>query len=192
LAVYPARPSGQFEDAIRQAFEVDGANLARQLRAGAAKRREWWHDSRMISRYPLFASAAPLALAAFLVACSTPGNYHNDAAHEALLQTLRQCLVEISISDPNKDFISPCIVRDVSPLNGISRQRLSDALGPPRLCLDQTEINFPQKEDCPIGQYPLWSFYRHAGSIDIGGGPQLICVANTTGHCVTVEWRRTK
>ena len=146
----------------------------------------------MISRYPLFVSAAPFALAAFLFACSTPGKDRKDAADEALLQTLRQCLVEVSISDKNKDFISPCIARDVSSLNGIARSRLIHALGPPRLCLDQTEINFPQKEDCPSDQYPLWSFYRHAGSIDIGGGPQLVCVANTRARCVTVEWRRTK
>jgi hypothetical protein len=146
----------------------------------------------MISRYPLFLSAAPLALAAFLVACSTPGNHHNDAADQALLQTLHQCLVEVSTSDKNKDFISPCIARDVSSLNGISRGRLIGALGPPGLCLDQTEINFPQKDDCPSDQYPLWSFYRHAGSIDIGGGPQLVCVANARGRCVTVEWQRTK
>jgi hypothetical protein len=153
---------------------------------------EWWHDSGMIPRYPLFVSAAALVLAAFLVACSAPGNYRNDAAHEALLQTLRQCLVDISITDKNKDFISPCIARDVSSLNGIARDRLIDALGPPRLCIDQTEIKFPQKEDCPANQSPLWSFYRHAGSVDIGGGPQLVCVANTTMHCATVEWRRTK
>ncbi len=146
----------------------------------------------MISRYPLFLSGTPLALAAFLVACSTPGNHRNDAADEALLQTLHQCLVEVSTSETNKDFISPCIARDVSSLNGISRRRLIGALGPPSLCLDQTEINFPQKEDCPSDQYPLWSFYRHAGSIDIGGGPQLVCVANTRARCVTVEWRRTK
>jgi hypothetical protein len=146
----------------------------------------------MLSRYPQFVSAAPFALAAFLFACSTPGNYRNDAANQALLQALRQCLVEISLSETNKDFISPCIERDVSSLNGIPRHRLIDALGPPRLCLEQTDINFPQKEDCPADQYPLWSFYRHAGSIDIGGGPQLVCVATEQTRCVTVEWRRTK
>jgi hypothetical protein len=147
----------------------------------------------MISRFPQFVSAAPFALAALLVACSTPGNYRNDAAHEALLQTLRQCLVEIPVSgEKNKDFISPCVGRDLSSLNGIPRRRLIDALGPPRLCTDQTQINFPEKEDCPADQYPLWSFYRHAGSIDIGGGPQLICMASERTRCVTVEWRRTK
>jgi hypothetical protein len=167
-------------------------HLAQHLAAGPANLREWWHHSRMTSRYTLLVSAAPLALAAFLVACSTQGNHRNGAADEALLQTLRQCLVDVSISETNKDFISPCIARDVSSLNGLSRHRLIDALGPPRLCLDQTEINFPQKEDCPSNQYPLWSFYRHAGSIDMGGGPQLVCVADTRARCVTVEWRRTK
>jgi hypothetical protein len=171
---------------------VDGTDLARRLGIGAANLREWWHDCGVISRCSLFVSVAPFGLAALLVACSTPGNHGNDAAQEALLQTLRQCLVEVSISDANKDFISPCITRDVSSLNGIARHRLIDALGPPRLCLDKTEINFPQKDDCPSDQYPLWSFYRHAGSIDMGGGPQLICAANTRSHCVTVEWRRTK
>lgn len=146
----------------------------------------------MIARNPPFASAAPFALAAFLVACSTPGNYRKDDAHESLLQALRQCLVEVSISETNKDFVSPCIVRDVSSLNGISRHRLTAVLGPPQLCLDQTEVNFPPKDDCPTNEDPLWSFYRHAGSIDMGGGPQLVCAAHTSTHCVTVEWRRTK
>jgi hypothetical protein len=146
----------------------------------------------MMSRYLPFVSAAPLAVAALLVACSTPGNHRNDAAQEALLQSLRQCPVDVATSDPNKDFVSPCIERDVSPLNGIARRRVTDVLGPPRLCLDQSEISFPDKDDCPAKQNPLWSFYRHAGSIDIGGGPQLVCVANTLTRCGTVEWRRTR
>ena len=146
----------------------------------------------MITRYPQFVSSVPFAMAAVLVACSTSGNYRKDDAHESLLQALRQCLVEVSISDKSKDFVSPCIARDVSSLNGISRHRLKGALGPPQLCLDQTEVNFPPKDDCPTNQDPLWSFYRHAGSIDMGGGPQLVCVANMSTHCVTVQWRRTK
>jgi hypothetical protein len=155
--------------------------------------REPWHHASMISRYPLLVCAAPFFLAACLFACSTPGNYRNDAAHEELLRTLRQCLAEIPISgDRDKDFISPCVSRDVSSLNGISRSRLIDALGPARFCMSQTELNFPEKDNCPFAQNPLWSFYRHAGSIDVGGGPQLICVSNKTTRCVTVEWRRTQ
>jgi hypothetical protein len=148
----------------------------------------------VISRKPQLLCAASLAVAAFLVACSTPpGNYRNDAAHRALLQALRQCLVELPISgERDKDFISPCAAQDVSSLNGIGRDRLIDALGPARLCISPTEINFPEKENCPVDQDPLWSFYRHAGSIDMGGGPELACVANKQTHCVTVEWRRTK
>lgn len=147
----------------------------------------------MISRYSRLLFAASLGLAALLAACSTSGNYRKDAAHEALLQALRQCLVDISISrERDKDLISPCVARDVSSLNGISRSRLIDALGPARLCISQTDVNFPEKEDCPVDQDPVWSFYRHAGSIDMGGGPELICIANKQTHCLTVEWRRTK
>jgi hypothetical protein len=149
----------------------------------------------VISRNPQRLSAASLVLAALLVACGTPssGNYRNDAAHDALLQSLRQCLVRLSISgERDKDVSSPCVGRDLSSLNGISRSALIDALGPARLCVSPTDVNFPEKDECPTDQDPVWSFYRHAGSIDMGGGPELICVANKQTHCVTVEWRRTK
>lgn len=132
-------------------------------------------------------------MAAFLAACSTPGNYRNDAAHKDLLQTLRQCLVEVPISgERNKDFVSPCVGRDVSSLNGITRSRLIDALGPPRFCISQTETSFPEKDECPVEQSPLWSFYRLADPLVMGGGPELVCVANKERHCVSVEWRRSK
>jgi hypothetical protein len=137
--------------------------------------------------------AAPLAVAALLAACSTPGNYRNDAAHKELLQTLRQCLVEVPISGQrNQDFVSPCVGRDVSSLSGISRSRMIDALGPPRFCTSQTETSFPVKDNCPLDQNPLWSFYRLADSMVMGGGPELVCVADKQMHCSTVEWRRSK
>lgn len=149
----------------------------------------------MMPRYPSPLCTVSLVLAALLLGCSsTPqGNYRKDAAHEQLLDTLRQCLVEIPISgERGKDFVSPCVGQDVSSLNGISRRRLINALGPPRLCRSQTEINFPEKDDCPTDQDPVWSFYRHADSIDMSGGPELVCVANRQASCVTVEWRRTR
>lgn len=149
----------------------------------------------MSSHYPSWAHAVPVVLAVLLVACGAAGagNYRKDAAHEALLVSLRECLVELPISgERGKDFVSPCVGRDVSSLNGISRGRLIDALGPARLCIAQTEVNFPEKQDCPSAQSPIWSFYRHADSIDVGGGPELVCVANGTRSCATVEWRITK
>jgi hypothetical protein len=149
----------------------------------------------MSTRYPWLAHAVPVALAALLVACNTPGpgKYRKDAAHAELLQSLRQCLVELPISgERGKDFMSPCVGRDVSSLNGISRGSLIDALGPARLCITDTEVNFPEKKDCPTNQNPIWSFYHHADSIDVGGGPELVCVANNQRTCATVEWRRTK
>jgi hypothetical protein len=147
----------------------------------------------VISRYSQFLFATPIAVAAFLVACSTPGNYRNDAAHKELLQTLRECLVEVPIrGERNKEFVSPCIRLDVSSLNGIARSRLIDALGPARFCTSQTETSFPEKDDCPVDQNPQWSFYRLADSIVSGGGPELVCVANKHTYCVTVEWRRSQ
>jgi hypothetical protein len=146
----------------------------------------------MIPRYsPLF--AASIGLAVLLVACSTPGNYRNDDSHKELLQTLRQCLVEIPISgEKNKEFISPCVGKDVSSLSGITRGRLIDALGPARFCIGQNETSFPEKEDCPADQNPIWSFYRLADSMVMGGGPELVCVTNKQARCGTVEWRRSR
>jgi hypothetical protein len=146
------------------------------------------------SRYPKFLFAVPIAVAALLVACDTTGHhYRNDAAQKELLQTLRQCLVEVPIrGEKNKEFVSPCVRLDVSSLNGISRSRLIDALGPARFCISQTETSFPEKDDCPVDQNPQWSFYRLADAIVSGGGPELVCVANKNSYCVTVEWRRSQ
>ncbi|MDE2137941.1 MAG: hypothetical protein KGJ68_10945, partial [Gammaproteobacteria bacterium] len=152
-----------------------------------------WHHWRMSSRVLAAACALSVALAALLGGCGASGNYRKDAAHEELLQALRECLVELPISgERGKDFVSPCAGRDVSSLSGISRGRLAAVLGPPRLCIMQSEISFPEKDDCRTSQDPLWSFYRHPGTIDMGGGPELVCVAENQTRCKTVEWRRTK
>jgi hypothetical protein len=166
--------------------------LRRPGRFRFRSRHERWHHQRMISHYPKFLFAAPIAVAAFLVACSTPGNHRNDARKE-LLQTLRQCLVEVPISgEKNRDFMSPCAGTDVSSLNGISRSHLIDALGPAQFCVSQTDTSFPEKSDCPADQNPQWSFYRLADAIMMGGGPELVCVADKKTNCVTVEWRRSR
>jgi hypothetical protein len=181
--------------AVTAGLVVSDQPHAVHLRANrrGVHRHEWWHHRWMISTYPQFRFAAPIAMAAFLVACSTPGNYRNDAAHKELLRTLRQCLVEVPISgEKNKEFVSPCVGMDVSSLNGISRSRLIDALGPARCCISQTETSFPEKDDCPTDQNPLWSFYRLADPMAMGGGPELVCVANKSTYCSTLEWRRSK
>ena len=134
-----------------------------------------------------------ILLAAPLAACGTTGNYRNDAEHKKLLETLRQCLVAIPLSgQKNQQFISPCVGIDVSSLNGISRSRLSDALGPPRFCISQTDTSFPQKDECPLALNPLWSFYRLADPLSMGGGPELVCLADGGSDCNKLEWRRSK
>ena len=83
----------------------------------------------------------------------------------------------------------------MSPLNGISRGKLIDALGPAQFCTGQTAAQpsgFPAKEDCPAEQNPQWSFYRHVDATVTGGGPELICEANGLAYCATVEWRRSR
>ncbi|SRR5579871_5715903 len=145
----------------------------------------------MTSRYVRSLSGAMIA--AVLVACGTSGNFRNDAAHKELLETLRQCLVAIPVSgQKNQGFTSPCVGKDVSSLNGISRGRLSDALGPPRFCTSATDTSFPEKDECPSSLDPLWSFYRLADPLAMGGGPELVCVANGSVNCKTLEWRRSK
>lgn len=147
----------------------------------------------MSSHHRPLAVALPVAVALFLAACTTSGNYRNDAAHKQVLEGLRQCLVDIPISgDKGKDFISPCVGRDVSSLNGITRHRLMSALGPPRYCISQTETSFPEKDECPLAQDPLWSFYRLADSMVMGGGPELVCVSHGQARCASLEWRRSK
>jgi hypothetical protein len=148
----------------------------------------------MIPHYSRQLLAASIAVAVLLAGCaSSVGNYHHDAAHEELLQSLRQCLVEIPISgEKNQEFISPCVGKDVSSLNGISRSRLIDALGPARFCIGVNDTSFPEKADCPADQNPIWSFYRLADSVVMGGGPELTCVANKQSFCQTVEWRRSR
>jgi hypothetical protein len=152
----------------------------------------------MDDRQRRVAAAVASALVLVLSACSTTtkGNYRKDAAHETLLETLRQCLVEVPIrGDKNKDFISPCISMDVSSLSGIPRSKLIDALGPARYCTGQTETQpsgFPTKEDCPVDQNPQWSFYRSAHAIASSGGPELVCEAKRQTYCNTVEWRRSQ
>jgi hypothetical protein len=147
----------------------------------------------MIIRHPQVVFAAGLLSTALLVACSTPGNYRKNAAHEELLQTLRLCLVEVPIrGERGKQFVSPCSSMDISSLNGIPRKRLLEALGPAQYCTGPTQSGFPEKADCPTDQNPQWSFYRLPDPTVVGGGPELVCEANKHDYCVTTEWRRSQ
>jgi hypothetical protein len=151
----------------------------------------------MNKRHRRTLAAIALLAATTLGACSTPGNYRKDAPHEKLLETLRQCLVEVPIrGEKNKEFISPCVATtDLTSLSGIPRGKLVDALGPPRFCTGKTATDpsgFPTKDDCPTDQNPQWSFYRHPDAIVSGGGPELVCEANGHSYCDTVEWRRSQ
>lgn len=136
--------------------------------------------------------ASGVLLAALLVACSTPGTYSHDAARKELLQTLRQCLAQVSIHNDKEGFQSPCVHEDVSSLNGITRGALIAALGPPQFCTSPTGGDFPKVEDCPAEENPQWSFYRLPQSVYAGGGPELMCESDIRRRCVRVLWRLPK
>jgi hypothetical protein len=143
------------------------------------------------SRFRFVAAALVACIA--MTACSTHGNYRKDEAHAKLLETLRQCLAEVPLrGDRGVTFISPCVTIDVSPLNGIGRLKLIDALGPAQYCTDQSQGSFPTHEDCPFAMNPQWSFYRQPEHSAGAGGPELVCEAQSQLYCVTVEWRRSK
>ncbi len=139
---------------------------------------------------PVLLQVSSVLLAALSVACTTSGSH--DASRKELLQTLRQCLVQVSIHNGREGYQSPCAREDVSRLNGISRAELIEALGPPQFCTSATEGGFPEKDDCPADQNPQWSFYRLPQGIYAGGGPDLVCESDKRRRCVQVRWRSPK
>jgi hypothetical protein len=130
--------------------------------------------------------------AAMLVACSTSGSYSHDASRKEFLQTLRQCLVQVSLHNGREGYQSPCAREDVSRLNGITRAELIEALGPAQFCTSATEGDFPKNDDCPAEQNPQWSFYRLPQGVYSGGGPDLVCESDNRHRCVHVVWRAPK
>jgi hypothetical protein len=129
---------------------------------------------------------------ALLAACSTPGSASHDASRKELLQTLRQCLVQVSIHNGREGYQSPCAHEDVSRLDGISRTDLIEALGPAQFCTGATEGDFPEKDDCPADKNPQWSFYRLPQGVYAGGGPDLVCESDNRHRCVHVVWHAPK
>jgi hypothetical protein len=118
-----------------------------------------------------------------LTACALCGL---TACHESpektranLLGKLGECLKEVSIERP-----SPCLKLDLSPLNGIAREDILRALGPPTFCT--LPVYVPKGPDCP-SHYNQWSFYRLPQGT-IGGGPELTCDVDQIGHCAAVRW----
>jgi hypothetical protein len=100
-----------------------------------------------------------------------------------LLEKLHQCRVELTKEQPTGRFVSPCAKLDPSPLNGISRNELAAALGPPTSCMGLSEAGSPNGPDCPPQLDPKWSFHL------IGGyGPELSCDTDEKQRCEAVRW----
>jgi hypothetical protein len=146
--------------------------------------------ARLLTRSPAeFLQVPSVLLTALLVACSTPGSHSRDASRKELLETLRQCFVQVSLHNGKEGYQSPCAREDVSRLNGITRGELIDALGPPQFCTSPTEGGFPKGDDCAADQNPQWSFYHLPQSVYTGGGPDLVCESDSRRRCVHVVWR---
>jgi hypothetical protein len=76
-----------------------------------------------------------------------------------------------------------CVRLDLSPLNGISRNELAAALGPPTFCVGLSEGGPPRGSDGPRELNPRWSFHL------IGrGGPELFCSTDEQQRCETLRW----
>jgi hypothetical protein len=146
--------------------------------------------ARLLMRSPAELLQVPsVLLTALLAACSTSGSQSRDAPRKELLETLRQCFVQVSLHNGKEGYQSPCAREDVSRLNGITRGELIDALGPPQFCTSPTEGGFPKGDDCAADQNPQWSFYHLPQSVYTGGGPDLVCESDSRRRCVHVVWR---
>lgn len=135
----------------------------------------------MVGRLPMLrvSSLVLSLLVTTLVACrdAPPKN------RTELLQRLQQCRDELTKQHPTSQFVTPCVKLDPSPLNGISRNELAAALGPPTSCMGLSEAGSPNGPDCPPQLDPKWSFHV-IGSY----GPELSCDTDEQHRCEVVRW----
>jgi hypothetical protein len=127
-----------------------------------------------------FSSIALSLIAAVLFACRAAPPPPTRAE---LLEKLHQCRDELTQERPTGRFVSPCVKLDPSPLNGISRNDLAAALGPPTFCVGLSERGSPRGSDCPPELNPRWSFHL-IGS----GGPELFCATDEKQRCEILRW----
>lgn len=120
-------------------------------------------------------------MAAALVACrAAPPPTRAELLHE-----LHQCRDQIIEGNPTGKFVATCTKPDPSPLNGISRNELAAALGPPSFCTGLSEGGPPRGADCPPQLDPRWSF--HVIGVN---GADLSCETDEKQRCEVVRWIR--
>jgi hypothetical protein len=125
-------------------------------------------------------------LITFLSACG-PGA----PGQSQLLAQLHQCRAEIPQRVSSGSFYSPCIKRDPSPLNGLSRSALTRALGPADLCVGRGTTGAPEGPECGPDANSLWHFFRLAQP-SAGTGIELVCEIQSDQHCARVYWTQTE
>jgi hypothetical protein len=100
-----------------------------------------------------------------------------------LLEKLHQCQAELTQKRPTDRSMSSCAKLDPSPLNGISRNELAAALGPPTFCVGLSEVGPPRGSDCPRELNPRWSFHLIGSD-----GPELFCATDEKQRCENLRW----
>ena len=126
-------------------------------------------------------SLALCVLAAAGVACrSAP-----PPTRAELLEKLQHCHDELTTGREKGGPVPACTKLDLSPLNGISRNELAAALGPPSFCTGLSEGGPPRGADCPPQLDPRWSF--HVIGVN---GTDLSCETDEKQRCEVVRWIR--
>jgi hypothetical protein len=123
------------------------------------------------------------SMALSLIAATLVGCRAAPPTRAELLEKLHQCREELAKEQPSGRFVSPCVKLDTSALNGISRNELAAALGPPTFCTGLSEGSPPGGPDCPPQLDPKWIFHR-VGTL----GPELSCETDEKHHCEVVRW----
>ena len=131
---------------------------------------------------------AGLAMSNAALAAVTP-------AQSALLHELHECLRDVASHKPasaQPAYVSPCRMRDVSILVGVSRSDLLGALGQPGFCTGpKNQIALWSDPMCraPVGFG--YSFYRLCEDC-VGGGPELLIQFDSAGATSLLRWVATQ
>ena len=111
------------------------------------------------------------------------------------IDELHECLRDVASHTPasaQPAYVSPCRMRDVSILVGVSRSDLLGALGQPGFCTGpKNQIALWSDPMCraPVGFG--YSFYRLCEDC-VGGGPELLIQFDSAGATSLLRWVATQ
>ena len=138
-----------------------------------------------------------LGLCLLVQGCALPGSSGPSGANgtkrsQELLAVLKQCLAEVPSRSGEQEFVSPCVKRDVTILNGVTIAHLKSSLGAAGISSDDYVFVPKDKDALPPPFECRWAFYRLPSNVVLGGGPELQCVSSDRRTCEQVRWVRTE